>query len=470
MSSKVPITVARGDGIGPEIMEATLLVLEEAGAQLEIENVEVTAAWESLRRTRVFLQAPITLPAGGAARNPSVAVRKSLGLFATVMPVMSYHPYVETKHPQLDLVVIRENEEGAAGGAEYRRGLDTVESLQPTSHRATERIIHYAFHYAKTHARKKVTCFTSDHSLGLTGELFHRTFDEVGVRYPEIAKEPLLIESGLGKLAAAPEQFDVLVLPNLTGDLAAEIAAQISSSVGMVGCSHVGADAAMFEALHGTAPRLAGQNVADPSGLLLAAVSMLRHIGQTEAAERAHHAWLKAIEDGIHTCDIFREGVSKQRVGTKEFAKAVVERLGQAPSKLKPVSYRENPPAPFVAPEYHRPSPSRLLVGVDVVVAHAEGAPENLARILQPLEADGLKLESISNRGLSVWPKLPAAASLTDSLTCRFKLPDGATMALTPGAIVALLDRVVRSGAEFLQADLLYHYDGRPGFTRPGGK
>ena len=483
MSSAIPITVARGDGIGPEIMEAVLHIVEEAGSQLELEFVEAgekvyaagnltgldPAAWDSLARTKVLLQAPITAPPGGQAGALSGGVRQALGLFATVMPTVSYHPYVETKHPQLDVIVVRGDEEGPASGGEYRQSTDAIQSVQILSRPATERLIRYAFHYAQAHGRKKVICFTPEHSLGMSGELFRQIFDEIGVSYPEMAKAHSLAESGLAGLADDPGQFDLLVLPHLFGNFAAEIAAQISGSVGMVGCSSFGADGAMFEALHGPAPRIAGQNVANPSGLLLAALSMLRHIGQVDAAERAHNAWLKTIEDGIHSCDIFVDGVSKQKVGTKEFTKAVTEHLGQAPTKLKPVSYKNVNAAPFVPPAYHRPAVSKQLVGVDLLIEFLEGSPDELARKLQPLEADGLKLESIANRGLAVWPRSHSGAFLTDAFTCRFKLPDDARSALPHAAVVALLDRVAKSGAEFLHAELLYNFDGRPGFTRPFG-
>ena len=315
-----------------------------------------------------------------------------------------------------------------------------------------------------------MTCFTRENILGLTDGLFHETFDELGVHYPEIEKEHAIFDSGAARLADTPEQFDVVVLPNSYGDTVSEIAAQIAGSIGLASSSSIGAEHAMFEAIHGSAPRRAGQNLANPSGLILGGVLMLVHIGQTEEAARAHNAWLKTIEDGIHTFDMFKEGVSRQKVGTKEFAKAVIERLGQAPSKLKAVAYPPGARALAAGYEYHRPTTAKQLVGVDVSVEFITGGPDDLAKILQPVGRDGLRLETIANRGMILWPSGHAEAFRADSFTCRFKLPDDAKSTLPHPAVAALLDRIASSGVEFLKAELLYNFGGKPGFTKGQGE
>ena len=480
MSTKVPITVARGDGIGPEIMEATLQILQEAGAQLEIEAVEIgekvyqggnptgieEAAWESLRRTKVFLKAPVTTPPGAEGKSLAVTLRKALGLYANVRPAISYYPYVETKHPEMDVVVVRENEEDIFVGIEYRQTTDMAHAQKLMSRPGAERVIQFAFEYAQAHGRKKVSCFTKDNILKLTDGLFHQVFDEVGVHYPELEKEHWSVDLGAAKLADRPEDFDVLVLPNLYGDILSDVAAQIAGSVGLVGSANLGTDGAMFEAIHGSAPRRTGQNLANPSGLFLAGVLLLVHIGQAEAATRAHNAWLKTIEDGIHTYDIFKEGTSKQKVGTKEFTKAVIERLGQAPSKLKAVSYKAGAPTMSRSYNYRRPVEAKQLVGVDLAVEFTEGALEEFVTRLQGVEAEGLKLESVANRGMILWPEGHAETFRTDAVVCRFRLAGEATAGLTQTGVVALLDRLAKSGTDFLQVELLYTFDGKPGFTR----
>src|ERR687893_2461931 len=349
-----PITVAHGDGIGPEIMEATLSILKEAGARLEIEIIEIgekvylaghssgipSEAWESLRRTRVFYKAPITTPQGGGYKSLNVTTRKVLGLYANIRPCVSYHPYVETKHPVMDVVIVRENEEDLYAGIEHRQTEQVYQCLKLISRPGSEKIVRYAFEYARKNNRKKVTCFTKDNIMKLTDGLFHKVFDEIGEVYPDIEKEHWIVDIGAAKLADTPENFDVVVMPNLYGDVLSDVAAQIAGSVGLAGSANIGESIAMFEAIHGSAPRRAGQNVANPSGLLLGAVMMLVHIGQGDVAERVHNAWLRALESGVHTYDIYDSSVSKEKVGTREFAQGVVGRLGQRPELLKAVSYK----------------------------------------------------------------------------------------------------------------------------------
>src|SRR5687767_15798298 len=355
MSKSVPITVAHGDGIGPEIMAATLHILQAGGAALDIETIDIgervylagnsagiePSAWESLRRTKVFLKAPITTPQGGGFKSLNVTVRKTLGLYANVRPCVSYHPFIETKHPVMDVVVVRENEEDLYAGIEHRQTNQVVQCLKLISRPGSEKIVRYAFEYARRNNRKKVTCFTKDNIMKLTDGLFHKVFDEIAKEYPQIENEHWIVDIGAAKLADTPEAFDVIVMPNLYGDVLSDVAAQIAGSVGLAGSANIGEKCAMFEAIHGSAPRRAGQNLANPSGLLLGSVLMLVHIGQTDVAERVHNAWLRTLEDGIHTYDVFKEGVSREKVGTKEFAEAVVERLGQTPQILKAVKYQK---------------------------------------------------------------------------------------------------------------------------------
>src|SRR4051812_27820007 len=203
MSNNAPITVARGDGIGPEIMAATLQILQEAGARLAIEEIEIgenvykrghssgiePSAWESLRRTKVFLKAPITTPQGGGFKSLNVTVRKTLGLYANVRPCISYHPFVATKHPVMDVVIVRENEEDVYGGIEHRQTDEVYQCLRLITRPGTEKIVRYAFAYAQYHGRKKVSCFTKDNIMKMTDGLFHQVFEEVAAEYPEITSE-----------------------------------------------------------------------------------------------------------------------------------------------------------------------------------------------------------------------------------------------------------------------------------------
>src|SRR6516162_3482002 len=357
MPKKTPITVAYGDGIGPEIMNATLQILDAAGAALEIEAIEIgekvylrgntsgiePSSWASLLRTQVFLKAPITTPQGGGFKSLNVTTRKTLGQYANVRPCVSYHPFVDTKHPNMDVVIVRENEEDLYAGIEYQMTPEVTSCIKLISRPGSEKIVRYAFEYARLHKRRKVTCFMKDNIMKMTDGLFHKVFDEIGSQYSDIEKEVWIVDIGAAKMADTPEAFDVIVMPNLYGDILSDVAAQIAGSVGLAGSANIGDKCAMFEAIHGSAPRRAGQNLANPSGLLLAAVMMLVHIDQPDVATLVHNAWLRTLEDGIHTYDIYVESVSKQKVGTEEFAEAVIERLGKQPHMLKEVNYTTGP-------------------------------------------------------------------------------------------------------------------------------
>jgi isocitrate dehydrogenase len=350
MTQKVPITVAYGDGIGPEIMTACLEIMMAAGAQLDLKRVEIGEkvyksgnssgidddAWESLRRTGVFYKAPITTPQGGGYKSINVTMRKTLGLYANVRPVRSFHPFVRTKHPKVDLVVIRENEEDLYAGIEHRQTQEVYQTLKLITRPGSERIIRYAFEYARRYGRKKVTVFTKDNIMKMTDGLFHKTFDEVAAEYEEIENEHWIIDIGAAKAATEPENFDVIVMPNLYGDVVSDITAQLTGSVGLAGSANVGETVSMFEAIHGSAPDIAGLGIANPSGLLIGGVMMLVHLGQTDVAERVHNAWLLTIEDGIHTKDIFRLENSTTQVNTTNFTKAVIDRLGRSSAQAAP--------------------------------------------------------------------------------------------------------------------------------------
>jgi isocitrate dehydrogenase len=482
MSTKIPITVAHGDGIGPEIMAATLKILDAAGAPLEMETIEIgekvylrgntagiePGAWESLRRTKVFLKAPITTPQGGGFKSLNVTARKTLGLYANVRPCVSYHPFIDTLHPGMDVVIVRENEEDLYAGIEYQLSADAMQCLKIITRPGSEKIVRYAFEYARRHNRKKITCFTKDNIMKMTDGLFHKVFDEVAAEYPDIQNEHWIVDIGAAKLADTPEAFDVIVMPNLYGDILSDVAAQIAGSVGIAGSANIGDHCALFEAIHGSAPRRANQNLANPSGLLLGAVLMLVHIGQPEVAARVHNAWLRTIEDGIHTYDVFTEGSSKQKVGTKEFASAVVERLGQKPNTLKPVSYAAAPsqkPAAFESSA--RPEPKVDLIGVDVYVNWPSLDNDGLAAVLQKAAGKAMRLTMMSNRGVKTWPGGHPETFCTENYRCRFASANGA---VTQTQIVNLLGRIAKTGMEIVKTENLRNYDGRQGFTLAQGE
>jgi isocitrate dehydrogenase len=477
-------TSTGGDGIGPEIMDACLRILDAAGAGLVYDEVQVgekvylsgntsgidPKLWESIRRTKVFYKAPLTTPQGKGFKSINVTTRKTLSLFANVRPCASYHPFVSTKHPKMDVIIVRENEEDLYAGIEHRQTDEVYQCLKLMSRPGTEKLVRYAFEYARAYGRKKVTCFTKDNIMKLTDGLFHKVFEEVAQEYPELETDHWIVDIGAAKLADTPEQFDVIVLPNLYGDILSDVAAQIAGSVGLAGSANIGEHAAMFEAIHGSAPRRAGQNVANPSGLLLGGVMMLIHLGLREAAAKVHNAWLRTIEDGIHTYDIFREGVSRRQVGTSQFADAVIERLGQKPEKLDPVEYPATQNVQF-RPLAQRPPARRELRGVDVFLAWSESGrnPEALGAVLSQVRLGDLGLSMITNRGLKVWPDGAPETFCTDHWRCRFQVPD-ASPRLAQERVFQLLSRLGELGLEVIKTEHLYTFDGEPGFSLGQGQ
>lgn len=480
MSEVADITVAYGDGIGPEIMDATLRILAEAKAKLNISTIEVgeayykkgvttgipPAAWDTLHRTKVLLKSPITTPQGGGYKSLNVTMRKTLGLYANIRPCRSYHPIVPSLQPGMDLVIIRENEEDLYCGVEYRLSPDGYNAIKVITRTGSERIIRYAFEHAQRNNRKKVTCMSKDNIMKMCDGTFHKVFDEVGEEYPDIEKEHYIIDIGAARIASRPEKFDVIVTENLYGDIISDIAAEVSGSVGMAGSANVGDDFAMFEAIHGSAPDIAGQNIANPSGLLSGAIMMLLHLGQHETAATIRNAWLKTLEDGMHTADIYGKE-SKEKLGTKEFAEAVVERLGEEPYRFKKARYAGKAPGKM-QPRTSPVKPAvKTLVGLDINVEYINKDIEPLGQKFASLTGDEAELTIISSKGLKVWPDAEGSLIHTDYLRCRVETRSGPLPSTYP---VELVKRLQENGFDLLKITYLFEFDGVKGYSLSAGE
>ncbi len=504
-------------------MDAALRVMEAAGARIEPEFIKIgkelylaghptgmdEAAWESIRRSQVIFKAPITTPQGTGYKSLNVTIRTALGLFANLRPVKALNPYIETHYPDMDIVIVRENEEDLYAGIEHRQTVDTTQSLKLITRPGSERIIRYAFEYARTYNRRKVTCMIKDNIMKISDGLFHSIFDEIAAEYPEIESNQQIIDIGTARVATAPERYDVIVTTNLYGDIISDVVAEVSGSVGMAGSANIGVNAAMFEAIHGSAPDIAGKNMANPSGLLNAAILMLAHIGQPDVAGLIHNAWLRTIEDGLHTADIYRPGHSDHLVGTREFADAVVERVGQAPQRLGAWAIDSSRDTRITVPGYTRPVVTKQLVGSDLFIDYpgktgagaggdesAADAAERAAEVsalgsaVEKIAAEsgaGLALRWITNRGVKVYPQGFPDAAVTDHWRCRFVAanPDAgasgasrsATREETPvyapvdhGSITTLMNALTGAGYEVVKTENLYLFDGEPSFSPAPGE
>lgn len=487
--SKTRITVANGDGIGPEIMDATLRIIEAAGAELEYDFIDIgekvylsgntagitNESWDTLRRNKVFLKAPITTPQGGGYKSLNVTIRKSLGLYANIRPCKSLSPYIESKHPNMDVIIVRENEEDLYAGIEHRQTTDVFQCLKLITIPGTRKIIRHAFEYARNFNRQKVTCMVKDNIMKVTDGLFSQVFREIAAEYPDIKSELKIIDIGAALLADRPEDFDVVVTLNLYGDIISDIAAQITGSVGLGGSSNIGKGFAMFEAVHGSAPDISGQNLANPSGLLSAAVLMLEHVGQLEIAEKVANAWYKTIEDGVHTGDIYREGSSKQKVGTKEFADAVIARLGQEPQNIEAHKLDQDRFKPIEVEDYVRPVQQKDLVGVDVFVDDASISADDLGAKLQALAGDTMKLKMITNRGVKVFPDGLPETFCTDHWRCRFVHKENPKdvnqmKTVSRASVPELISNLVSNEVDVVKTENLYYFDGKLAFSLGQGE
>nr|WP_297911716.1 NADP-dependent isocitrate dehydrogenase [uncultured Allomuricauda sp.] len=490
VQTPVKVAVANGDGIGPEIMKATLRILEAAGANIEPEFIELgekvylsgnssgidANAWEAIRNNKIIFKAPVITPQGKGYKSLNVTLRKSLGLFANVRPVTALHPYVPTHFPKMDVVIIRENEEDLYAGIEHRQTQDVYQCLKLITRPGCERIVRYAFEYAKAFGRKRVTCMIKDNIMKLTDGLFHTVFDEIAQEYPDIQNATEIIDIGSARLAANPEKYDVVVTPNLYGDIISDVAAEVGGSVGMCGSANIGKNVAMFEAIHGSAPDISGAGIANPSGLINAAVAMLAHIGQPEIGDKVKNAWLTALEQGYHTADIYQEGISREKVNTQKFADKVIENLGQSPENLtKSVLSQGN--GTIRIPEYVRIYQQKKLVGVDVFLDWQGHDPDALGEALSNLDIYRLKLKMITNRGVKVYPEGLKETYCTDHWRCRFVGVDAQIDGQQPQyaqiefeQVVALLSKLHHLEYDVVKTENLYEFDGQRAFSLGQGE
>lgn len=481
-NEKVQVALARGDGIGPEITEAVVRILEAAEAPLEFREIQIGEevyrsgvtsgitgeAWDTIRETKTLLKGPITTPQGEGYKSLNVTIRKSLSLFANVRQCKAYNPYVDTLHPDMDVVIIRENEEGLYASIEHRQTPEVYQCLKLITRPGCERIVRYAFQYAEAFGRRKVTAMSKDNIMKMTDGIFHEVFNEVAAEYPDIESEHRIIDIGSAHLAADPHSLDVIVTQNLYGDILSDIAAQVAGSVGLAGSANVGEEVAMFEAVHGSAPDIAGRDIANPSGLLVGAAKMLVHVGLPDYAQTIKNAWLKTLEDGIHTGDIYDASNSRERVGTEAFARAVIERLGETPETLRPVAYHK---ADIDFGISETPRDEKVLEGVDVFIDWADGDrdPDRLGRGLEEvcLEED-LKLKMITNRGCKVYPGGLPETFWTDHWRCRFIPRDGEEVDFES---VLELQRVLASADfDIIKTENLYRFGDRRGYSLGQGE
>jgi isocitrate dehydrogenase len=482
------VTLIPGDGVGPEISLATRRVIDAAGVAIEWEEAEAGAevfrrgdssgvpreTAESIARTGVALKGPLETPVGFGEKSANVTLRKLFETYANIRPARQI-PGVPTRYDGegIDFIVVRENIEDLYAGVEYLDSRDVAVALKIITRRGSEKIIRYAFELARREGRSKVTCATKANILKLSEGLFKRVFEELAPEYPEIEAQHLIIDNVAHQMVKDPAQFDIIVTTNLAGDIISDLASGLVGGLGFAASGNYGDRAAIFEAVHGSAPKYAGRNVINPTALILSAVMMLRHLGEEEAAERIEDAVFVTLEEGqAMTLDVARQSGDVERAtSTSGFADAIVANLGRAPATRYA---RKSTGVPDVPPEARPRWPTRSVLGPDVrlvgvdVYAERDGDAEPLGRLLEGLAAPDFRLLLISTRGTVAYPESRADTDTVGWWRCRFVAAeeDGS---VDDAAILALLARVAEH-VPWMHVQKLRYYGEEEGFTRAQGQ
>lgn len=474
--AKRKITILSGDGIGPEVVDAALAIINATGVAVEFEKCEAGArgfekgistgipkeSIESIERNRVVLKGPLETPIGHGNRSANVTLRTLFETYGNIRPVREL-PGVQTAFTgrQLDIVIVRENIEDLYAGIEYMQTPGVAESLKLISREGCEKIVKLAFAFAIAEGRKAVHCATKSNILKLTEGLLQHTFEEIAPTYPSITSKHILIDNCAHQLAMRPEQFDVIVTTNMNGDILSDLTSGLTGGLGFAPSANIGNDVAIFEAVHGSAPDIAGKNKANPTALILSGAMMLRHIGEGKAANDVEQAVLVTLESGIRTSDMM--GVDKP-ASTTEFTQAVISNLGKTSKLSPPKQYTKvEPPAAHLGVNIV-PARSRRLTGIDIYV-ESELEPKALAAELEKVTGTSpLTLQMISNRGAMVFPGSDRRVSLVDHYRCRFVLRDTAGR-LGDAEILSLLGSVGASH-RWMHIEKLQEFDGEQAYSK----
>ncbi|HAN70400.1 MAG TPA: NADP-dependent isocitrate dehydrogenase [Actinobacteria bacterium] len=475
MSNSTRVTVITGDGIGPEIMGASLSLADAAGARLDWELAEAGAVavakgeksgvpretLDSIERTGLVLKGPLATPIGSGAKSANVTLRKMFETFANIRPVREL-PGVASPFAGrgIDLVVVRENVEDLYAGIEHMQTPDVAQCLKLVSRLGCQRIARTALELAVSEGRERVTVATKANIMKFTEGMMQREFEQAARNYPQLRTDHMLIDNCAHQLVMAPEQFDIIVTTNMNGDIISDLASGLVGGLGFAPSANLGERVAIFEAVHGTAPDIAGKDLANPTAMILATVMLLHHDGQSPAAERLEQALFAALEEGAATHDM------GGTLGTREFAAAIGERIGRTSSTASRPKGQLKLPSLTEADLRSEPG-SRGKAGVDVFI-ESHDTPENIAeRLAAATIGTPYQLSMISNRGTVVWPSRGPRPSCVDHYRCRFLIADRRSW--HADSVLGLLERVGRD-YRWMHVEKLDIVNGEPAFTVAQGE
>lgn len=484
MTQPIKISVAKGDGIGSEIMDAVLRIFDAAGVPLEYEFIEMgknyfeqgfstgmtPLAKESVERNGILFKGPMETPKGKGMKSINVTARKTWSTYANRRHFQSL-PGVETVFSRagipVDITIVRENIEGTYGGIEHLNTNDVAICRRIITRPGSEQVIRFAFEMARKEGFTKVTCAHKANIMKLTDGMFLETFQRVAAEYTDIQSNDIIVDDLAMKLVARPQEFQVVVLTNLQGDIMSDLCAGLVGGLGFAPSANVGDNISIFEAVHGTAPDIAGKGVANPTSLLLSGLMMLRYLGFVKQAASIENSLRFTLEQGVHTGDFGDKTIPS--VGTDEFASAIIANLGKNPELSKPreavegVKLFTKPVAPSHQKMMKAPDNSvKKIMGIDFFV-ETELLGSEIAEKIQPLIAANHKLIMISNRGTMVWPSGSVFTECVDHYRVRVEGE------MTQQDIFALLGKV--SEVFYVPSfEVLRNYGDKPGYSLAQGQ
>jgi isocitrate dehydrogenase len=479
-SGRTMVTLIPGDGIGPEVVSAARRVVEAAGARVEWEERQAGASvfkkgiasgvpqdtLESIRKSRVVLKGPLETPVGFGEKSANVTLRKLFETYGNIRPVREF-PGVRTPYSGrgVDLVMVRENVEDLYAGIEHMETPGVAQCLKIISRKGCEKIVRLAFEVALAEGRKRVHCATKSNIMKFTEGMMKRTFEAVAREYPQIEAQHIIVDNCAHQLVKKPEQFDVIVTTNMNGDILSDLTSALIGGLGFAPSANIGSEVAIFEAVHGSAPKYAGKNVINPTALILTAALMLRHIGEMTAAVAVEQGVLAALEDGVLTRDVVGDAGA---VSTTAFTEAVISRLGRKPKQAKVREYRPlSLPSVSSAPDFVKVA-RRRVVGVDVFVESTLPV-EQLGKSVEGLVAGSpVELKMVESRGTKIYPSTGTMTDTVDHYRCRLMQRDSAGD-LTEAQVLEVLT-LVGAKHRWMHVEKLNEFDGVPGFTRAQGE